>query len=220
MLLETWRAGLRKISASTWSKPAGTSGPLDSPRAHRQAEWGALLLCRGTLDARRRSRGFGDWLVVEATRHAHPNHWSPAARGRPWWRSRAAAGSELARGPSAACCLCFCGGILPWREDALEEPGPPGDPTLKGSGHHIVRMLAQPVGKAVGGDVEALGGGSHSPVKPSDEDTTPHLKYNLTQQTQGQGHSPRAPPQFLTLRNDHMLCHMNPLHGRPFVTQH
>ena len=145
------RAGLRKRSVSTWSKPAGTSGPLDSLGTHRQAEVGgtAPLPREAPWTPGPGARGLGDWLVVEGPQ-SMPTPTTgllqPETKTLVEEPGRQPA-SEPARGPGAAWPLCFCVGPSPGERDVLERPAPPWDPRPGAAGRHIVRMLAQPVGR-------------------------------------------------------------------------
>lgn len=181
-MLETWRAGLRTISASTWSKPAGTSGPLDSPRTYRQAEVEGAAPCpekHPGLQAQEPEavRTGWSWRGPRACPPQTAGLLQPETKTLVEKAGRQPA-SELARGPPATWCWCFCAGPSRGEWDALERPGPPWDPHSGAAGLHIMRMLVQPVGRPVGEDMRLLEAAPPAPVKPSDEDTpaTPQVQ--------------------------------------------
>lgn len=167
------------------------------------------------------ARGFGDWLVVEGPQGVPTpttGLLQPERKTLVEKPGRQPA-SELAWGPAGRLLFVLLWRFLPWREGCAGEPGPPWDPRFGAAGHHIVRMLAQPVGRPVGEDMRLLEVAPPAPIKPSDEDAH-HTSSTTSQQTQGQGHSPGAPPQFLTLRNDQVLLPSGTTLEGSFVTQH
>lgn len=178
------RAGLRKISASTWSKPAGTSGPLDSPRTHRQAEVGGAspLPREAPWIPGPGARGLGDWLVVEG----HQGMSTPTTGLlQPETKTLAEKpgrqpASELARGPGGRLVFVLLCRSLPWRAGCAGEAGSSLGPSLRCSWPPRCEDAHAACGEARGEDTRLLEVASPAPSSLQMRMLQPHLKYNLT----------------------------------------
>lgn len=190
---------------STWSKPAGTSGPLDSLGTHRQAEVGgtAPLPREAPWTPGPGARGLGDWLVVEGPQ-SMPTPTTgllqPETKTLVEKPGRQPA-SERAWGPGGCLAFVLLCRSLPWRAGCAGEAGSSLGSSPRGSRPPHCEDARAACGEARDEDMRLLEVAPPAPPSLQMRTLQPHLKYNLTTDP-GSGPltwspSPVPPPQEL-----------------------